>query len=81
MAYYPTLMTYQSAIDAMYEPSKLSVASTDRLAEAFLRIDRQLKHGMSRLLIIKALRKSGVAFSDEEVSKFLADSGFADQQE
>ena len=75
MWYNPLLMTYQTAIDTLYEPSKLSVASTERLAEAFLRIDRQLKHGVSRLLLITAMRKGGIDFTPEETAKFLADSG------
>jgi len=57
------------------------VASTERLAEAFLRIDRQLKHGVSRLLLITALRKAGVDFSSEEASKLLADSGASTLQD
>jgi hypothetical protein len=53
----PSILSYQSAADTLYEPSALSVISTDRLAEAFIRIDRQLRDGFSRILLITVLEK------------------------
>jgi hypothetical protein len=40
--YNPYIITYQSAIDTVYEPTKISQFSTERLSEAFLKVDRQL---------------------------------------
>ena len=37
---YPQLMAYQSALDTAYETKKISQQSTDKLSEAFIRIDR-----------------------------------------
>jgi hypothetical protein len=53
----PLLMTYQSAVDTLYEPKAMTTTSTDKLSEAFLRYDRILKDGMSRLLIIRVMEK------------------------
>ena len=53
----PLLMTYQSAIDTLYEPKAITTISTERLSEAFLKYDRVLKNGMSRLLILRVMEK------------------------
>ena len=53
----PLLMTYQSAVDTLYEPKAMTTVSTDRLSEAFLKYDRVLKDGMSRLLILRVMEK------------------------
>ena len=53
-------MSYQSALDTTYEPIKLSQDSTDKLSEAFLKTDRLLKEGVSRLIILRVLDKVGV---------------------
>jgi hypothetical protein len=53
----PAVMSYQSAVDTLYEPKKLSQPSTERVSEAFLRVDRLLKDGFSRLLIIKVFEE------------------------
>lgn len=54
---HPKLITYESALETQYKSTKLSQQSFDRLAEAFLKLDRQLKTGMSRQLIINAFSK------------------------
>ena len=59
----PSILSYQSAADTLYEPSALSVISTDRLAEAFIRIDRQLRDGFSRILLITVLEKVKIILS------------------
>lgn len=55
--YNPHCITYMSAIETTWEPKKLCRPSTDRLSEIFLKMDRELEHGMSRQLIIDALKK------------------------
>lgn len=60
MDYNPAIMSYHTAVDTLYVPMKLSQQSTDKLGEIFLRLDRQLKDGVSRGLLIKALRQSGL---------------------
>jgi hypothetical protein len=57
----PLLMTYQSAIDTLYEPKAITTISTERLSEAFLKYDRVLKDGMSRLLILRVMEKVIIA--------------------
>ena len=54
---YPNVLTYPSAMDTLYEPYGISSGSSDKLGESFLKVDRQLKGGVSRLLIIRALEK------------------------
>ena len=54
---YPNVLTYPSAIDTLYEPLSISTGSTDKLGETFLKLDRQLKEGVTRLFIIRALEK------------------------
>lgn len=76
MKYNPSLMTYQSAVDTLYEPLKMSSSSADKITETFLRLDRILKDGMSRLLIIQAFKKCGLLADVEEERKFLKESGF-----
>ena len=82
----PSILSYQSAADTLYEPSALSVISTDRLAEAFIRIDRQLRDGFSRILLITVLEKvkiilceplqSGMPMTADQQKAFLMESGF-----
>ena len=60
LKYNPNIMSYQSALDTTYEPIKLSQDSTDKLSEAFLKTDRLLKEGVSRLIILRVLDKVGV---------------------
>ncbi len=74
--YNPSLITYQTAVDTMYEPMKMSSASADKITETFLRLDRQLMDGMSRLLIIQAFKRCGMITDLEEERRILKDSGF-----
>ncbi len=60
MKRYPHVITYQSALDTLYEPDHISVTSTDRLGEAFLTTDRQLRDGFSKLLICTILRRVSI---------------------
>ena len=53
----PLILTYQSAVDTLYEPKGLTQSSTDRVTEAFLKYDRVLTDGMSRLMIIRVMEK------------------------
>lgn len=47
--YNPDLIVYQTAIDSSYyKPAKLSKETAEKLGEAFIRVDRQLKNGFSR---------------------------------
>lgn len=57
MKRYPNTITYQSALDTLYEPKKLSLQSTDLLGESFIKIDRLLRDGVSRQLIIDTFQK------------------------
>ncbi len=50
-------MTYQSAVDTLYEPKAITTVSTERVSEAFLKYDRMLKDGMSRLLVLRVMEK------------------------
>lgn len=71
----PAILSYPSAIDTLYEPMKLSQVSTERLGDAFLRYDRFLKDGFSRLLIVRVLKSMG-HLTDAEAADLLAQSGF-----
>jgi len=54
----PETVTYQTAIDtSYYTPAKLNKETADRLGEAFVRVDRQLKNGFSRQLIVNILAR------------------------
>lgn len=53
----PLILTYQSAVDTLYEPKGITQGSTERVSEAFLKYDRVLRDGMSRLLILRVLEK------------------------
>lgn len=55
--YFPVCMTYQTAIETTWEPTKLSRVSTERLGEMFVRLDRDLPHGVTRQLILDVLLK------------------------
>ena len=72
----PAIMSYQTAADTLYEPMKLSQSSTDRLGDAFLRYDRLLKDGFSRLLILRVLKNMGHMAEDKDVTAFLEQSGY-----
>ena len=50
-------MAYQSALDNSWEPKKLSRVSTEKLSDMFVKLDRELKHGVSRKLVQDVLVK------------------------
>jgi hypothetical protein len=50
-------MAYQTALDNSWEPSKLSRVSTEKLSDMFVKLDRELKHGVSRKLVQDVLVK------------------------
>lgn len=71
LGYNPSLMTYSTAMDTMYVPMKISQQSTDRLGELFLRIDRDLKEGVTRGLLVKTFLESGLIKEKNEVREIL----------
>ena len=48
LKYNPEIITYDSALETLYTPTKISQFSQDRLSEAFIKYDRQLANGFSR---------------------------------
>lgn len=54
--YNPHCITYMTAIETTWEPTRLSRPSTDRLSEVFVKMDRELDYGMSRQLILDSLK-------------------------
>jgi hypothetical protein len=40
MSQNPAILSYQTAADTLYEPLKLSTQSTEKLSEAFVKVDR-----------------------------------------
>ena len=63
--YAPTCMTYQTALDNSWEPSKLSRVSTEKLSDMFVKLDRELKHGVSRKLVQDVLVKMKATTEEE----------------
>ena len=55
--YNPHCITYTTALETTWEPKRLSRPSTEKLSELFVRVDRELEYGMSRQLILDALRE------------------------
>ena len=53
----PKIMSYQTAIDTLYEPKTISSYNTDKLSESFIKYDRLLKYGFTRQLLINVLTK------------------------
>ena len=54
----PEAITYQTAIDtSYYRPQKFQREAAEKLGEAFIRVDRQLKNGFSRQLIVNVLSR------------------------
>lgn len=64
-------MAYQTALDNSWEPKKLSRVSTEKLSALFVKLDRELKHGVSRRLISDVLIKMKAFQSDKEQIEFL----------
>ena len=64
-------MAYQSALDNSWEPKKLSRVSTEKLSDLFVKLDRELKHGVSRKMILNVLVKMKAIESDAESQEFL----------
>ena len=73
--YNRTAMTYATALETRYEPTKLSRPSTDRLSALFVKIDRELEYGLSRQLLADCLVKMDLMEEAKEVSSFLDKSG------
>jgi len=59
-------MAYQSALENSWEPKKLSRVSTEKLSEMFVKLDRELKHGVSRRLVLDVLLKMNAFESEAE---------------
>jgi len=55
--FFPGCMAYTTAIETTWEPKKLSRVSTERLGEMFVRLDRDLKHGVTRQLVLDVVLK------------------------
>jgi hypothetical protein len=55
--YNPSCITYTTAIDTTWQPKRLARQSTERLSELFVKLDRELEHGMSRQLIVETLKQ------------------------
>lgn len=69
-------LTYPTALETRYEPAKLSRASTDKLSQLFLKIDREMEeNGFSRQLVADCLIKMELMAEKKELTKFLDDSG------
>mmetsp|Transcript_25553 Transcript_25553/g.34155 ORF Transcript_25553/g.34155 Transcript_25553/m.34155 type:complete len:222 (+) Transcript_25553:230-895(+) len=68
-------MTYPTALDTLYEPTKLSRQSTDKLSQLFLQIDREMEHGFSRQLVADCLMKMDLMDEKKEQTEFLDNSG------
>jgi hypothetical protein len=69
--YVPTCMAYQTALENTWEPKKLSRVSTEKLSDVFVKLDRELKHGVSRRLILDVLVKMQAVDSETESKTFL----------
>ena len=74
-------MFYQSQLETLYEPSKISRLSQERLSESFVELDRKIKpDGVSRQLIIESLPQLAEGDDAKELEqfkdKFLKESGF-----
>lgn len=76
LRYCPESYTYPSAMETTWQSSKLSRPSQDILSDMFVKIDREMKHGFSRQLIVDALQKMDLMVDKKEEAKFLRDSGF-----
>ena len=48
-------MTYQTTLETRYEPERLSRASTEKLSQLFIKLDRELEYGFSRGLVADTL--------------------------
>ncbi len=48
-------MGYATALETTWEPKSLSRQSTEQLSDLFVKLDRELKGGVSRSLIEKSL--------------------------
>jgi hypothetical protein len=58
-------MAYQTALDNSWEPTKLSRVSTEKLSDMFVKLDRELKHGVSRRLVYDVLVKMKAASEND----------------
>ena len=74
--YNRSAMTYASAMETIYEPKKLSGQSTEKLSQLFIRIDRELEFGFSRILLADCLIKMGLMDREKDLADFLASSGY-----
>ncbi len=68
-------MTYATAIETRYEPSRMSRVSTEKLSQLFVKLDRELENGFSRQLVADTLMKMDLFNKKEEETKFLDASG------
>ena len=53
--YNPACIEYESAREALWEPTKISRQSSKKLSEQFVKLDRELEFGFSRQLVIDVL--------------------------
>lgn len=70
-------LTYETALETTYEPTRLSRPSTEKLSKLFVKIDReQAEHGFSRQLVADVLYRMELMDKKTEENDFLNESGF-----
>ena len=55
--YNPTQFVHPSSLDAAYKPEKLSQENTVKLGKMFVEVDKQMKYGVSRQLIVETFEQ------------------------
>jgi len=73
--YNPSCITYTTAIDTTWQPKRLARQSTERLSELFVKLDRELEHGMSRQLIVETLKQVSKTFVNTEDGGYHGQAG------
>ena len=60
---------------AYYRPAHMGSEEAEKIGDAFVKVDRDLKNGFSRQLVINILNRMGV-MDDKEQKEFLRNSDY-----
>lgn len=74
--YNPSAVTYLTAQETTWQSELLSKQVSDRFSEMFVRLDAELKFGVSRQLVLDVLERMEIIVDQQKKLDFLNESGY-----
>ena len=74
--YNPSAVTYPTAFETTWKSELLSQSTTSKLSKMFVRLDGELKFGVSRQLVLDVFERMGLITDQQKKLDFLNESGY-----